>query len=158
MRTMLLASSAMLAFVGGWLLYEHPVTIPMGGFPLVGGDPPITVFLVGKRSGVALVRAVVDPQRIVADSPDALALVEGRIFATNVEAVADPLRDAGWLDRPLELVAPPPPRDPRSATSDGAAPANASRLARLTELMGQPSLSPGEQRFVLQAMHDGLLQ
>ncbi|UCE86663.1 MAG: hypothetical protein JSU66_02690 [Deltaproteobacteria bacterium] len=119
---------------------------------------PVLVILVRDRSGVALVRAAVDPGRIVAERPDALALAEGRVVAAGPEAVPALLGLAGWQDRELELFG-LPARD--AARRPGAKPLpdpeREARRARLYELMKKPMLSAGEGLFVLQAMNDGLL-
>ena len=48
-------------------------------------DPPsVLVLLVADRSGVASVRAAVDPGRILAETPDAIVLREGRVVATGM--------------------------------------------------------------------------
>jgi hypothetical protein len=118
----------------------------------------VLVFLVGSRAGVDRVRKAVDPGRIVADGPDALALVEGRIVAVDSAAVSAPFTAAGWIDREIELLhlerREPGYRQSQVASARGEV--DRARMARLRDLVNQPTLSAGEQLFVLQAMNDGV--
>jgi hypothetical protein len=115
------------------------------------------VFVVGDRAGIERVRRAVDPARIVHESHDALALDPGRILATEVAAVSRPLQDAGWADRRIEIFR-VERADPFERPDEGPAGAEVDpeRLARLRELVKKPTLSYGEQIFVLQAMNDGI--
>jgi hypothetical protein len=118
----------------------------------------VLVFLVGSRAGVDRVRKAVDPARIVADGPDALALVEGRIVAVDSAAVSVPFTAAGWIDREIELLR-VEPREPgyrQSQVASAGGEVDPARMARLRDLIHQPTLSAGEQLFVLQAMNDGV--
>jgi len=152
MRSMLLASvtAILVLSTGLFLALERPTWLP----GTQEQEEPVLVFLVGHRSGVAALKAAVDPSRILAESPDAVALAEGRVVATDPSAVAAPLLAAGWGDRPVELLAVPRRRE--SADAD-AAEVDDERMARLMELVKKPSLSYGEAMVVMQAMNDGLL-
>ena len=83
-------------------------------------EEPVMVMLVGDTDSVAEIRDAVDPDRIVASTPDAFALVEGRIIATSVEAASRPLNKAGWASRSIEIVEPPTRRRPGYAAAQAA--------------------------------------
>jgi hypothetical protein len=119
----------------------------------------VLVFLVGGPEGVEGVRRSVDPSRIVFSSQGAVALQEGRIVAAGQDAVGEPLMAAGWIDREIEIFT-VARRDilPTKHGGDGAnKDVDPERLARLNELVKKPTLSYGEQLFVLQAMNDGIV-
>ena len=88
----------------------------------LNADEPITVMLVGDAERVAAIRDAVDPDRIVASTPDAFALVEGRIIATSVEAASWPLNQAGWASRSVEIVVPPRKLTPGYAATQNRGP------------------------------------
>ena len=74
------------------------------------GEPDtVLVLLVADRSGIAAIRAALDPARILAETPDAIVLREGRVVATGPEFVGDPLMEAGLADRSIELWSAAPP-------------------------------------------------
>jgi hypothetical protein len=74
-------------------------------------DPPVVVLVVGTPENVDIMRKVVGSERIVASARNAFALDDGRIIASSLEAVGEPVTAAGWVDRPLEIVAPPKHRE-----------------------------------------------
>jgi len=162
MRTFIaLAAFFVTVSLGLLLTLEGPKWIPGMASLVPGGQSSsnkVIVFLVGDRSGVDSVRNAVDPSRIVWSTPDAVALKEGRIVAAGQEAVGEPLMEAGWIDREIEIFTVakrdilPPKRGDVAANQD----VDPERLARLAELVKKPTLSYGEQMFVLQAMNDGV--
>lgn len=134
---------------------------PQWASALQGDEERVLVFLVGSRERVADVRASVDPDRIVVETPDAIALREGRIVATDVDAVPGPYTQAGWMEREIEIMnlqrvewwkgsSARRRRAPHAAAADPA------RMARIQELLQKGTLSAGEQLFLLQAMNDGI--
>lgn len=149
---------------GGLVLtLEGPKWIPgMADLvPSAGGDDGrILVFLVGSSSGVDQVRKAVDPGRIAYSTPHAVALVEGRIIAANQDAVGEPLMEAGWIDREIEIFTVAkrdilPKRNPEGGAANKDV--DPERLERLNALVRKDTLSYGEQMFVLQAMNDGVV-
>jgi len=140
------------------LTLEGPKWIPAMAEWLRGEDR-VLVFLVGGTDGVERVRRSVHPSRITFSSPTALALKEGRIVAVGQEAVGEPLMASGWIDRKIEIFT----VDRRDILfiEGHAGGANKDvdpeRLARLNELVKKPTLSYGEQLFVMQAMNDGVM-
>ncbi len=94
-----------------WLADWEAVRLEAASWFDAGVEPsaeePVMVMLVGDAERVAAIRDAVDPDRIVASTPDAFALVEGRIIATSVEAASRPLNQAGWASRSIEIVVPP---------------------------------------------------
>ncbi len=155
MKATFLAGVTALAVLstGLFVALERPSWVPLVG----AEEEPVLIFLVGSRQGVETLKRAVDPSRIVAESPDAVALVEGRMVATHADAVAAPLTAAGWTDRKLEILQ-VPRRDPlRGSRREGAGAADDPRMQRLNELMSKPTLSYGEALFVMNAMNDGLM-
>jgi hypothetical protein len=117
----------------------------------------ILVFVVGSRAGVERVRRAVDPARILASSPDAIALAEGRMVVSNAEAVGGPFVEAGWIDRPIEMFHLERSNGlNRSRSSKESNSVDPERLAKLRALVHKRTLSRGEQLMVMQAMNDGV--
>jgi hypothetical protein len=154
-HTFIAGSTAVVVLaLGLFVALERPSWLPVIG----GEQEPVLIFLVGNRSGVELVKKAVDPARIVAQTPNALALAEGRMVATDASAVSEPLMAAGWGDRQIEIFT-VPKKDGlnRGRKGKGGAGSDDPRMGRLMELMNKPTLSQGEALFVMQAMNDGLL-
>lgn len=162
---LIIASAAFFVTVSGGLLLalEGPKFIPALAEILPGGAAErdkVLVFLVGGTDGVDHVRSSVDPARIVWSTPEAVALKEGRIVAAGQHAVGEPIKQAGWMDRDIEIFT-VARRDLLPAKGGGSKDASGAevdpeRMARLRELVNKPTLSYGEQVFVLQAMNDGI--
>jgi len=139
---------------GTFLALERPSWLPV-----FGRTPQVMVVLVGNRQAVERVRSAVTPERLVATSADAIALRGGWIVAANPESVAAPYRAAGWMDREIAFlhVGRADWSGARAGSAgDGSDADRDDRLARLHELAKKPTLSAGEQMFVLQAMNDGM--
>ncbi len=96
-------------------------------------EEPVTVMLVGDPESVAEIRDAVDPDRIVASTPQAFALIEGRIIATSIEAASRPLNQAGWASRSIEIALPPKKRTPRYAAAQDEATQNGDPLVALKD-------------------------
>ena len=158
-KMFLAGTSAFIVFSAGlYLALERPAWTARVPEVLQSSEPPVMVFLVGNRGGVELMKRAVDPARIVAESPDAIALVEGRIIATSPSAVSDPIMQAGWSARRIEIFTLPKNdglNRGRSASRQGRQ--RDPRMGRLMELINKPTLSQSEAVFALQAMDDGLL-
>jgi hypothetical protein len=110
---------------------------------------PVLVLLVADRAGVAAVRAAVDPGRILAETSEAIVLREGRVVATKPEAVGEPLVEAGFGNRSIELWA-INPRGPRKrAQSDDEA-------LSVAALAAKPTLTPLEVLAILDGSVSGV--
>jgi hypothetical protein len=68
---------------------------------------PVLVVIVGNEDLVHSVRKVISPERIIADTGDAFALVDRRIIAADSDAASGPINQLGWIHREIELVAVP---------------------------------------------------
>lgn len=68
---------------------------------------PVLVVIVGSTDLVDSVRRAISPDRIIADTGDAFALVDRRIIAADADAASGPINQLGWIDRQFELVAAP---------------------------------------------------
>jgi len=147
----LLTSLALLSG-GTYLALERPTWVPY-----YGKTDRVLVFLVGDRGGVERVRKAVDSSRIVASSPDAIALVEGRIIAVSAQAAEGPYKSAGWMERDLEFFHVEKADHLKAARQQGeGGEVDPERMEKLRQLVSKPTLSAGEQVFVLQAMNDGI--
>jgi len=94
--------------VAGFALVPERPALLAGGAAWVeslrpGEADSVLILLVSDRSGVAAVRASLDSARILAETPDAIVLREGRVVATGPEFVGKPLMEAGLADRSIEL-------------------------------------------------------
>ena len=121
---------------------------------LGGEEPSVLVLLVGDRAGVASIRAAVAPDRVLAATPDALALEPGRIVATSPEAAGEPLMQAGWADRPIEIwtarpVEPPPAPLPTALPGQ---PQPGPRGDLQAVPANQATLTPGEAMALLRQL------
>ena len=117
----------------------------------LGSSEPasVLVLLVADRSGVAMVGAAVDPARILVQTPDAIVLREGRVVATGPEAVGDPLSEAGFADRSIELWAVAPSEQwKRDEPAEGE--------LSLAALASKPTLTPGEVIALLNGSVSGV--
>ncbi|MDH4017218.1 MAG: hypothetical protein OEV20_07765, partial [Actinomycetota bacterium] len=107
MRSFIALAAFFVVVSGGLILtLEGPKFIPaMASFvPGSASDGnKVLVFLVGDTHGVDQVRSAVDPSRIVWSTPEAVVLKEGRIVASGQHAVGGPLKEAGWIDREIEI-------------------------------------------------------
>jgi len=122
---------------------------------LIEGDP-VLVFVVPQPESARRIRAAVSKDRVVWEGEDGFALVGERVVTSSFEAAGEVIKGAGWLDRPIRIVT--LEADPaEDSEADAGSPASTeARRKRLLELVNQPTLSRGEQMFVLQAMNDGI--
>jgi hypothetical protein len=112
----------------------------------------VLVFLVNEPSVVRALAAGVDRSRVVARSEDALALREGRIVAAGPEAASRLLAEAGWTNRPIELVTPASVRAPWWRGAGEPAPDGEEGALDIAELASKPTLTLPEALAALRAM------
>lgn len=115
---------------------------------------PVLVFVIPEIENARRVRAAIAPERISWQGKEGLALVGGRVVALNLDDAGEVIEGAGWVDRPIQIVrlenpAPAEGGDVEARSDEG-------RLARLRSLVNKPTLTRGEQMFVLMAMNDGI--
>ena len=139
-------SSTVAAVLGFALVVERPALLE-GSASWVkslrpGGPDSVLVLLVTDRSGVAAIRAALDPARILAETPDAIVLREGRVVATGPEFVGDPLMEAGFADRSIELWSAAPAVQQHQEEREG-------EELSLAALARKPTLTPFEAMAVL---------
>jgi len=84
------------------------------------------------------------------------ALVGERVITTSFEQAGEVIKGAGWLDRPIRIVTLQADPEEDDEPEAGSPESREARRKRLLELVNQPTLSRGEQMFVLQAMNDGI--
>lgn len=115
---------------------------------------PVLVFVIPEIERARRVRAATQPDRIVWEGADGLALKGGRVVALDLDRAGDVIEQAGWIDRPIQIVRLDDPATSDEVGSEGGS--DPERAARLRELINKPTLTRGEQIFVLSAMNDGL--
>ncbi len=159
---MLLGGSLMLA------IYFKPVDISLPEIPnpkqwiqdiatgkksptMSSSEPKITVMVVDTRANVDAMRSAVEPGRIIADSPNAFALKEGRVFTTDVASANIPINDAGWAGRPLDIIQPPSRR--ADVTGELFDPEESEHGGDNSDLINKKELSYGETMRVLKNMN-----
>ena len=112
-------------------------------------EEPVMVMLVGDAKSVAEIRDAVDPDRIVASTSQAFALVEGRIIATSIEAASRPLNQASWASRSIEIMLPPKKRAPGYAAAQAETTQNGDPWVALKD---KGILTQGQTTKLLNAM------
>ncbi len=126
---------------------------------LIEGDP-VLVFVVPQPENTRRIRSAVSNERVLWEGDAGFALVGERVITSSFEAAGEVIKGAGWIDRPIQIVtldADPEEDAEEDPVSDAASPASREdRRKRLLELVHQPTLSRGEQMFILQAMNDGI--
>ena len=120
------------ALVAGGLVYLLYVSPPSRNFPsvrdLLARAPvapivePVVVLVVGTPENVEIMRRAVNRDRIVASRKNSFALDQGRIIAASVDDAGESVTAAGWVERPLEIIAPRRVRQPSSAPPESAEP------------------------------------
>jgi hypothetical protein len=115
---------------------------------------PVLVFVIPGIENARRVRAAIASDRIEWKGKEGLALAGGRVVALNLDDAGEVIEGAGWIDRPIQIVRLENP-DPAQA-SELEAGSDEGRLARLRSLVNKPTLTRGEQMFVLMAMNDGI--
>jgi len=119
------------------------------------GDP-VLVFVVPLPENARMIRAAVSEERIVWEGEAGFALASERVVASSFDSAGEVIKGAGWVHRPIQIIT----LDVKLDDEDGGDPSDPKsregRLARLRQLVHQPTLSYGEQMFVLQAMSDGI--
>lgn len=115
---------------------------------------PVLVFVIPSLENARKVRAAIAPERIALQSQKGLALTGGRVVALSLDDAGDVIEEAGWVDHPIQIVR---LEDPGPEDGEEFEPgSDEARLARLRSLVNKPTLTRGEQMFVLMAMNDGI--
>jgi hypothetical protein len=115
---------------------------------------PVLVFVIPSMENARRVRAAIAPERIALQSKKGLALVGGRVVALSLDDAGDVIEEAGWVDHPIQIVRLEDPETDEGEELEAGS--NEARLARLRSLVNKPTLTRGEQMFVLMAMNDGI--
>jgi len=126
----------------------------------VAHSEPVMVFVIPNLDDARRVRSAIRPERIKWQGKQGLALTGGRVVALDLGNAGVVINEAGWVDRPIQIVRLDHPEsmagDPGQDTTQAGAGSREARLIRLRSLVGQPTLSRSEQLFVLTAMNDGI--
>ncbi len=115
---------------------------------LAASGEPVLVIFVADAKAVASVRAAVADERVVAESPNAFALSEGRIIAEGGDAASEILSLAGWVDRDLKLMRVRKRASP-SPLGAGGSGQQGSASGELAELLSKDKLTYAEASQLL---------
>jgi hypothetical protein len=119
-------------------------------------EDPVLVFVIPAPENAARVRSVVSPERVLWEGEAGFALVGDRVIASGFDSAGEVIKGAGWIGRPIQIVTLDADPDEKAEGDAGDPASRESRRARLLELVHKPTLSRGEQMFVLSAMNDGI--
>ena len=120
-------------------------------------EDTVLVFVIPQPQNAARIRSVVSAERVLWESDAGFALVGDRVITTSYEQAGEVIMGAGWIDRPIQIVTLDADLDDEDGAGDSADPiSRESRRQQLLDLVYKPTLSRGEQMFVLSAMNDGI--
>ncbi len=124
---------------------------------LVEEDEPVLVFTIPHPDHFASVRRAIGDERVLYEDDLGFTLHGGRVYVNDLSQAGSLIKTSGWTDQPIQIVSLGMDSGDESDAEGAQHPMTPEeRLARLHELVKQPSLSRGEQMFVLQAMNDGI--
>lgn len=123
---------------------------------LVEEDEPVLVFEIPHPEHLANVRRAIADERVLEEQDGGFSVRGARVYVQDVGRAGDFIERGGWVDQPVQIVG--LGMESEDEGDGGAKPAMTpeERRARLYELVKKPTLSRGEQMFVLQAMNDGI--
>jgi len=119
-------------------------------------EDPILVFVIPQPQQAARIRSVVSPERVLWEGDAGFALVGDRVITTSFEQAGEVIMGAGWIDRPIQIVTLDADPDEDAEAEVGTQASPEARQKRLLDLVNKPTLTRGEQMFVLSAMNDGI--
>lgn len=119
-------------------------------------EDPILVFVIPQPQNAARIRSVVSSERVLWEGDAGFALVGDRVVTTSYDQAGEVIMGAGWIDRPIQIVTLDADLDEEDEAKAGGQASPEARRERLLELVNKPTLSRGEQMFVLSAMNDGI--
>ncbi|GEM_PF-3293388 len=124
---------------------------------LIEEDEPVLVFEIPHPQHLASVRHAIADDRVVEDREIGFSTQGGRVYVQDVAQAGDFIETAGWVDQPVQIVGLGMDTKEEDESSGEASPmTREERLAKLQSLVHKPTLSRGEQLFVLRAMNDGI--
>lgn len=119
-------------------------------------DEPVLIFEIPHPEHFANVRRAIADDRILEEGEGGFSVHGGRVYVQDVGRAGDFIERGGWMDQPVEIVG--LGMEGEDERGDGAESALTpdERRARLYSLVKKPTLTRGEQMFVLKAINDGL--
>ncbi len=126
-------------------------SLPDLDLPVRGFGGPVQVFYVGHAESLAEVRAAVDPERIIAETPAGFALQEGRIVTLGPEGAAALLAVTDWSSRPIQIHR-PDPRLPSYRSHGPFGSGSGKQAGAPGDLMGKSHLSRAEANAVMEQL------
>ncbi|MEM9177725.1 MAG: hypothetical protein AAGC67_21145 [Myxococcota bacterium] len=124
---------------------------------LVEEDEPVLVFEIPHPDHLASVRKAIADERVLDEGAGGFSVRSGRVYVQDVGEAGAFIARGGWVDQPVQIVGLGMDRE-EEGEREGGPPAMTpeERRARLFELVKKPTLTRGEQMFVLAAMNDGI--
>ena len=124
-------------------------------------EEPVLVFAIPNAESLARVRSVISEGHVLVEGESGFSAANGRVYVQRVEDAGDLIARGGWVDRPVQIVSlgmDSGAETEADSSVDGGTPrmTREERMLRLRQLVHKPTLTRGEQVFVLQAMNDGL--
>jgi len=140
--------------MGTFLVLEGENVAKDMGF--IEGDN-VLVFVVPLPENANRIRSAVSPERVLWEGDAGFALVGERVVTPSLAEAGEVIKQAGWIDRPIRVVTLDADPEEDGDDLDPSDPASReARLERLRGLVNKPTLTRGEQMFVLKAMNDGI--
>ena len=93
------------------------------------------MLVIGSEANVAIMRGAIEPDRIVVSAAGGFALDSGRIISASLEDAGESLSAAGWIDRPIEIVARPRRRELPQVDEAGPVPDGLLSRAQATQML-----------------------
>ena len=120
-------------------------------------DEPVLVFTIPNPKHLASIRKAVKADRILEEDDNGIALHGGRVYVNDMSEAGKLISRAGWVERPIQIVS-LGVDETEEAEESGTQPkmTREEKLEKLRGLVNKPTLSRGEQMFVLSAMNDGI--
>jgi len=119
-------------------------------------EDTVLVFVIPIPENATRVRSVVSQDRVIWEGDAGFALVGDRVITSSLDSAGEVIKAAGWIDRPIQIVTLAATPDEEAEGDAGNPATREARRERLLGLVNKPTLSRGEQMFVLAAMNDGI--
>ena len=123
---------------------------------LVEEDEPVLVFEIPHPQHLASVRRAIADERVLEEKENGFSVHGGRVYVQDVGEAGDFIERGGWVDQPVQIVGLGMDSEDEEGEGPRSAMSPEERHERLLSLVKKPTLTRGEQMFVLQAMNDGI--
>jgi len=123
---------------------------------LVEEDEPVLIFTIPQPIHLAGVRRAIGNDRVLHEEGSGFVTAGMRVYVADVSQAGGLISKAGWVDQPIQIVSLGMEDENAAETAGPPQLSDAERLTRLRSLVHKPTLTRGEQMFVLKAMNDGI--